>query len=200
MADNVGYTPGTGATVAADDIAGVLHQRVKIGVGADGVAVDVSDANPMPVTGTIDVTATAPLDVAVTSSVPLSVTGPITDAELRASPVDVTGTVAITTAAPLDVVITGLTEDDPLPVHDESAHQLLTRLLNLLGSPMGFDKSLQRQRGTVVVESGTVTTVTTVTTVSAVTSLNNFDGYNARMPVLDQNRSAWAQCVRARIT
>jgi len=49
MADNVGYTPGTGATVAADDIAGVLHQRVKIGVGEDGVAVDVSDANPMPV-------------------------------------------------------------------------------------------------------------------------------------------------------
>lgn len=40
MADNVGYTPGTGATVAADDIAGVLHQRVKISLGADGSAVD----------------------------------------------------------------------------------------------------------------------------------------------------------------
>jgi hypothetical protein len=49
MADNVGYTPGVGATVAADDIGGVLHQRVKIGVGADGTAADVSDANPMPV-------------------------------------------------------------------------------------------------------------------------------------------------------
>ena len=49
MADNVGYTPGTGATVAADDIGGVLHQRVKIGVGADGTAVDVSSVNPMPV-------------------------------------------------------------------------------------------------------------------------------------------------------
>ena len=49
MADNVGYTPGTGATVAADEIAGVLHQRVKIGVGGDGVAVDVSQENPMPV-------------------------------------------------------------------------------------------------------------------------------------------------------
>lgn len=48
MADNVGYTPGTGATIAADDIGGVLHQRVKIGVGADGSATDVSDANPMP--------------------------------------------------------------------------------------------------------------------------------------------------------
>ena len=49
MADNVGYTPGTGATVAADEIGGVLHQRVKIGVGADGTAVDVSEANPMPI-------------------------------------------------------------------------------------------------------------------------------------------------------
>ena len=37
MADNVGYTPGSGATVAADDIAGVLHQRVKLTLGGDGV-------------------------------------------------------------------------------------------------------------------------------------------------------------------
>jgi hypothetical protein len=71
---------------------------------------------------------------------------------------------------------------------------------------MGYDKSLQRQRGTVTVESGTVTTVSTVTTVTtvntvaAVTSLNNIDTYNARMTVLDTNRTAWAQCVRARIT
>jgi hypothetical protein len=49
MADNVGYTPGTGALVAADEIGGVLHQRVKLGIGDDGVAVDVSEANPMPV-------------------------------------------------------------------------------------------------------------------------------------------------------
>lgn len=40
MADNVGYTPGTGATVAADEIGGVLHQRVKISVGSDGSATD----------------------------------------------------------------------------------------------------------------------------------------------------------------
>lgn len=40
MADNVGYTPGTGATVAADDISGVLYQRVKLSLGADGAAVD----------------------------------------------------------------------------------------------------------------------------------------------------------------
>jgi hypothetical protein len=194
MADNLGYTPGSGAEVATDEIAGKHHQRVKIGVGADGVAVDVSDANPMPVAGEVSVTGS----VAITAAAPLEVTGTVD--VTSTAPLPVTGTVAITAASPLDVVITGLTEDDPLPVHDESAHQLLTRLLSLLSSPMGYDKSLQRQRGTVLVESGTVTTVTTVTTVAAVTSLNNYDGYNARMTVLDQNRSAWAQCVRARIT
>lgn len=49
MADNIGYTPGSGATIAADEIAGVLHQRIKIGIGGDGTATDVSEANPMPV-------------------------------------------------------------------------------------------------------------------------------------------------------
>jgi hypothetical protein len=53
MADNVGYTPGSGAVIAADDIGGVLHQRVKIGVGADNTAVDVSSANPMPVSDAV---------------------------------------------------------------------------------------------------------------------------------------------------
>jgi hypothetical protein len=49
MADNIGYTPGTGATIAADEIAGILHQRIKIGIGENGTATDVSEANPMPV-------------------------------------------------------------------------------------------------------------------------------------------------------
>ena len=113
MADNVGYTPGTGATVAADDISGVLHQRVKIGVGGDGVAVDVSSSNPMPISGTVTANtglsqpltdsqlraaavpvsgtffqATQPVSIA--ASVP--VTGPLTDAQLRASAVPVSGT------------------------------------------------------------------------------------------------------------
>ena len=109
--------------------------------------------------------------------------------------------------------LTGVSATNPLPTSDITAAStrqdiilLLTRMLNYFNAPMGYDKSLQRQRGTVVVESGTVTTVstvttvTTVTTVAAVTSLNNIDTYNARMTVLDTNRTAWAQCVRARIT
>lgn len=52
MADNIGYTPGSGAVIAADDIGGALHQRVKMVLGADGVNDgDVSLANPMPIQG-----------------------------------------------------------------------------------------------------------------------------------------------------
>ncbi len=139
MADNVGYTPWSGAVVAADDIGGVLHQRIKVGIGADGTAVDVSEANPMPVA-------------------------------------------------------------------DTNSGNLLLRILQMLMAPLGYDKSLQRQRSTAIIESGTVTTVTTVNTVTTVSTLGSLTniagigGYSAQMTVLDQNRTAWAQCVRARIT
>lgn len=50
MADNIGYTPGTGAQVGADEIGGVLYQRVKLVLGADGSNDgDASAANPLPV-------------------------------------------------------------------------------------------------------------------------------------------------------
>jgi hypothetical protein len=40
MADNLSVTPGSGATVAADMIDGVLYQRIKSTLGADGSAAD----------------------------------------------------------------------------------------------------------------------------------------------------------------
>lgn len=49
MSDNVAITPGTGATAAADNIGGVLYQRVKVTHGADGSATDVSSASGLPV-------------------------------------------------------------------------------------------------------------------------------------------------------
>lgn len=59
MADNVAITPGTGATVAADDVGGVLYQRVKIAVGADGSATDLAHgsaaaASSLPVTASTE--------------------------------------------------------------------------------------------------------------------------------------------------
>lgn len=50
MADNVAITAGSGTTIAADDIGGVLYQRVKIAQGADGAGTDVSSAAPLNVT------------------------------------------------------------------------------------------------------------------------------------------------------
>lgn len=53
MADNVNVTPGSGATIAADDVGGVLHQRVKLVMGGEGVSEgDVASDNPMPVKAT----------------------------------------------------------------------------------------------------------------------------------------------------
>jgi hypothetical protein len=54
MADNVTITPGTGATVAADECpaaSGILVQRTKTTWGPDGTAndVDVATGKPMPV-------------------------------------------------------------------------------------------------------------------------------------------------------
>jgi hypothetical protein len=148
MADNVGYTPGTGATVAADEIAGVLHQRVKLGIGDDGVAVDVSATNPLP----------------------------------------------ITAVTPLDVEITGIDPSVTLTVHDEENHLQLSRVINALSAPQGYDRSLQRQRVTALVESGTVTTVGTVT------SLSTIDSIQGRIQIYGANLSAWHAVVRSRIS
>lgn len=96
---------------------------------------------------------------------------------------------------------------DPLPTQEVSgAMSILARILHVLMSPMGFDRSLSRQRVTGVIESGTVTTVSTVTTVTTVTTcttvtgLTNIDGRNGAMLINQTNLSAWADCHRARIT
>ena len=161
MANNVGYTPGTGALVAADEIAGVLHQRIKLGIGGVGEAVDVSAANPLP----------------ITSATPLAVTGPLTDAELRAVPLSV---VDVNNAESLQGMIF-----------------LLTRMLNYLNAPQGYDKSLQRSRQTAIIESGTVTTVGTVSNVANQTLMGGIQG---QILVNGGNMAAWQAAVRNRIT
>ncbi len=66
MADNMQVTPGTGASIAADDVGGVLYQRIKVATGGDGAAADVSTANPMPVaTSNVD-TAAGATDAGIT--------------------------------------------------------------------------------------------------------------------------------------
>lgn len=56
MADNVDFTPGSGATGATDDIGGVHYPRVKIALGPDGTANDAEAGAGAVDTGTMRVT------------------------------------------------------------------------------------------------------------------------------------------------
>jgi hypothetical protein len=85
MADNTTYTPGSGLTIATDDISSVHYPRTKIGWGVDGVYNDASGTNPLPVSvsGTI------------------TTTGGLTDTQLRATavPVSLSSLPALATGA-----------------------------------------------------------------------------------------------------
>jgi hypothetical protein len=52
MVDNVAVTPGSGSTIATDDVGGVHFQRVKVTWGADGTANDANATTPLPVSVT----------------------------------------------------------------------------------------------------------------------------------------------------
>lgn len=91
--DNI-TAPATGAVLATDDIGGIHYPRTKLSFGADGSATDVSSAAPLPVTGTI------------------TVTGALTDTQLRATPVPVSGTVTATVTG----VATASKQDELLAV------------------------------------------------------------------------------------
>jgi hypothetical protein len=97
---------------------------------------------------------------------------------------------------------------NPVPVQDGEGTFLLRRILQMLLSPLGYDKSLQRQRGTVIVESGTIGSVTfasnqdirNVTTLATLTNQTNIGDFNADAQVRANINAAWNLNVRARIT
>lgn len=72
MADNVSITAGSGTVIATDEVGGAQYQRVKIALGADGVAADL-----------------APGQAAMAASVPVAIAS-------NQSAVAVSGTVAVT--------------------------------------------------------------------------------------------------------
>jgi hypothetical protein len=53
VADNIQVTEGVGRTVAADEVAGALHQKVKMEFGDENTATSVSEDTPLPVTGSL---------------------------------------------------------------------------------------------------------------------------------------------------
>lgn len=177
MADNV-ELPGVGQIVSTDDAgADGQVQRIKLAMSADGSATHV----PADADGLL-VNLGANNDVTVAGTVAVSASA--------ALPVEDTAAAALLTA--LDARFAG-----PLVTVDPEASSLLRTLAAYFESPRGYDKSLQRQRATVILESGTVTTVTTVGTV---TNLSTIDTMQGRLLVNGQNLAAWTQVVRARIT
>ncbi len=83
MADNLPLQTDATKQIATDEVGGVHFPRTKITIGADGVDGGVvSPSNPLPVY--LDAATIAALES-------ISVTGPLTDDELRATPVPVSG-------------------------------------------------------------------------------------------------------------
>lgn len=118
----------------------------------------------------------------------------LTDAELRASPLALpTGAATEATLAAISGKLPSLFEG-AVPVADGFSGSILQRILQMLLAPLGYDKSLQRYRGTAIIESGTITTVTTLT------NQTNIGGFNADAAVRAQINTAWNLNVRARIT
>jgi hypothetical protein len=108
MSDDTRLNPGTGGDlIATDELAtlnggaapsGLKVQRVKLGFGVDGALQDVSATDPLPVTGnfwqaTQPVSFTwAGLTDAQLRANAVPVSGPLTDAQLRAAALPVSGT------------------------------------------------------------------------------------------------------------
>jgi hypothetical protein len=146
----------------------------------------VSDTNPMPVDGTVSISG----DVPVTGTfwqATQPVSGPLTDAELRASPIPISGTFE----ASAD--------------RTENLLAMLSRMVKLLESNAIVDQQ-QRQRITLdaIAASLTlaaVTTVTTVSTVSTVSSVTNMAA-NAGMDreqYINIAKQTYAASIRSRL-
>jgi hypothetical protein len=110
-------------------------------------------------------------------------------------------------------LMSDISEQNPLPIQEVGRPGSVNqRILQILTSPVGYDRSLGRQRSTAVIESGTVTvssisagTITTVSnitagTITTVTGVTNIDGRNGSMLINATNLEAWRICHRALIT
>lgn len=124
------------------------------------------------------------------------------------NPMPISGSLAIDTAA----LATGAKQDtgnaslSSMVTNQQSGLSILDQIIRILfniARPGWWDVALNRLRQTAIIESGTVTTVTTVagvTTVTTVTGLTNLDGYQAKLPVINNNMAAWSLTVGARFS
>jgi hypothetical protein len=111
MADNFAFTPGSGASAAADDIGSVLYPRAKIGFGADGSYTDTSLTAPWPVQGGVahDAAddATAPVKVGGRAIATLSGTTLVAAADRAQAQMDLDGALLVRADRALGDVVSG---------------------------------------------------------------------------------------------
>jgi hypothetical protein len=161
MADNLTALANTGTgtdVLATDEIAGVHYPRAKIGFGEDGSYVDVSASNPVPVTFS------GAVEIANDSGSPVSVSGPLTDAQLRAGavPVDISGELVEAIEA-LRMAVQALTRSGLGQTMPDTAARLRV-VVDAISASLTL---------------ATVTTVGTVTTVSTLTNQTQIGGLAA---------------------
>jgi hypothetical protein len=109
MADNVGYTPGAGALIAADEVAGALVQRVKAVYGADGSATDMDEK---PSTQANQASALTKLDTIVAALASL-----LAELQLKTEPIDTQPIIAaalpLPTGAATEATLSALNNKSP---------------------------------------------------------------------------------------
>lgn len=91
-----------------------------------------------------------------------------------------------------------LNQNNPMPTNDDTVGSLLRRIVALLMSPRGYDKSQARQRVTAAIEN--LPTLATVTNVGTVGNMSQIAGRDAVMLINPTNRTSWALNHRSRIT
>lgn len=138
MADNVQITPGSGNVVAADEVTdgtlgqvkvqftkimdGTLDSTNKLIVTASGAVKTDGTATTQPVSLSGNVTVVQPtgtnLHVVVDTAPTTAVTGPLTDAQLRATPVPISGTVTSTPSGTQNVNVTNAAGASAVNIQD----------------------------------------------------------------------------------
>ena len=142
MPDNVGYTPGVGATIAADDIGGILYQKVKMIHGADGIAHETADSNPLPVTATQElmqaIEAMRMAIQALTRSIGMAQVNPLTGRMLvdgSGTTQPVSGTVAATQSGTWNITnlatLGGQAANSAIPAFERNTADNLRRNINV---------------------------------------------------------------------
>lgn len=140
MADNIDVTPGTGKTVATDDVGGAQYQQVKVNIGADGVATPLNAGAGAVASGTLRTTLGSD-DPAVVSLAALQAaavsTGPVL-APTAATPIKG----AITTA------MTGTTSTSLLAAPGAATYNYITTIIvSNASSTVGTNVLLQDGSG-----------------------------------------------------